>query len=223
MSTIKAPWIRKQRRTLTIKVSDTLKDAIRTGRLKPNEKLVESQLTFELGISRTPIRESLNRLEVEGYVKRLPSGGYAVVDLNLQRVRELCEVRQALEGYAARLACKRATEKQIKTLEQIQKKMNEAHKKRDIDSMQKLNGKFHTALCYASGNEQITARVQVLRGYFFSRKVLQFLSVNDWQESIAEHQQLINAIKKQECDSISKVMHNHIQRRIDFYAEHMST
>jgi len=165
----------------------------------------------------------LNRLEVEGYVKRLPSGGYAVVDLNLQRVRELCEVRQALEGYAAHLACKRATEKQIKTLEQIQKKMNEAHKKGDIDSMQKLNGKFHTALCYASGNEQITARVQVLRGYFFSRKVLQFLSVNDWQESIAEHQQLINAIKKQECDSISKVMHNHIQRRIDFYAEHMST
>ena len=222
MYRIKSLQTNKQRRTLAMEVLDALREAISTGKLRPNEKLVESQLTSALGVSRTPFREALNRLEVEGYVKRLPSGGYAVVDLSLQQFRELSEVRQALEGYMAQLVCERATKKQIKALERLQEKMKKAYEREDLDSIYKLNSKFHTELCCACGNEQLTAHVQALRGHFFSRRVFRFLTLSDWQESIAQHQQLIDAIKNHECVSISQIMHKHLQRSIGFYARQLT-
>ena len=98
-------------------VSETLRQAIQDGVLKPGERLMEIPLAEELGVSRTPIREAIRKLELEGFVVMIPRRGTYVANISLKDITQVFEIRSALEELAAGLAAERITEEEIETLE----------------------------------------------------------------------------------------------------------
>ena len=102
-------------------VCETLRDAIRKGILEPGERLMEVQLAEELGISRTPVREAIRKLEQEGYVIMMPRRGTYVSDISTNDVKEIFEIRSALESLATGLAARRIEPDELETLQNLQK------------------------------------------------------------------------------------------------------
>lgn len=132
---------------------ERLRQAIVTGNLRPNQRLVESEIAKRLGISRTPVREALKQLEMQGYLSRLRSGGLIVTDHSPSQIRNLYEIREALETMALRLACQRATQEQVDRAVEYHARSLEVIRNRDINQFIELNSTFHNELFSACGNE----------------------------------------------------------------------
>ena len=100
-------------------VCETLRDAIRKGKLKPGERLMESQLAEDLGVSRTPVREAIRKLELEGYVIMMPRRGTYVANLSIRDVNEVFEIRTSLDSLASGLAAERITDEELERLQRL--------------------------------------------------------------------------------------------------------
>ena len=100
-------------------VCETLRDAIRKGTLKPGERLMEIQLAEELGVSRTPVREAIRKLELEGYVIMMPRRGTYVANLSIRDVNEVFEIRTSLDSLASGLAAERITDEELERLQRL--------------------------------------------------------------------------------------------------------
>ena len=100
-------------------VCETLREAIRKGTLKPGERLMEIQLAEELGVSRTPVREAIRKLELEGYVIMMPRRGTYVANLSIRDVNEVFEIRTSLDSLASGLAAERITEEELERLQRL--------------------------------------------------------------------------------------------------------
>ena len=100
-------------------VCETLRDAIRKGVLKPGERLMEIQLAEELGVSRTPVREAIRKLELEGYVIMMPRRGTYVANLSIRDVNEVFEIRTSLDSLASGLAAERITDEELERLQRL--------------------------------------------------------------------------------------------------------
>lgn len=107
-------------------VFNTLRQAILKGELAPGERLMEIQLAERLGVSRTPIREAIRKLELEGLVLMIPRKGAEVAKISEKSLRDVLEVRRSLEELAIELACQRMTEEEINSLEQTQEEFKKA-------------------------------------------------------------------------------------------------
>ena len=97
-------------------VFQTLRQAILRGELKPGERLMEIHLAQKLGVSRTPVREAIRKLELEGLVLMIPRKGAIVAEITVQDLEDVLEVRMALEELAVKIACKRITEEQLEEI-----------------------------------------------------------------------------------------------------------
>mgnify|MGYP003604270036 CR=1 FL=1 len=100
-------------------VCETLRDAIRKGILRPGERLMEIQLAEELGVSRTPVREAIRKLELEGYVIMMPRRGTYVANLSIRDVNEVFEIRTSLDSLASGLAAERITDEELESLQRL--------------------------------------------------------------------------------------------------------
>ena len=111
-------------------VFNTLRQAILRGELKPGERLMEIQLANKLGVSRTPIREAIRKLELEGLVLMIPRKGAEVAEITEKNMRDVLEVRKALEELAVQLACDKITKEEIEEMKKAaedSKKIGRAH------------------------------------------------------------------------------------------------
>ena len=113
-------------------VFNTLRQAILRGELKPGERLMEIQLANKLGVSRTPIREAIRKLELEGLVLMIPRKGAEVAEITEKNLRDVLEVRKALEELAVKLACDRMTDEQMDKLKKAAKEFEEVLKTEDV-------------------------------------------------------------------------------------------
>ncbi len=142
---------------------ERLRQAIVTGNLRPNQRLVESEIAKRLGISRTPVCEALKQLEMQGYLSRLRSGGLIVTDHSPSQIRNLYEIREALETMALRLACQRATQEQVDRAAEYHARSLEVIRNRDVNQFIELNSAFHNELFSACGNEQLWSLLRTFR------------------------------------------------------------
>ena len=113
-------------------VFNTLRQAILRGELKPGERLMEIQLANKLGVSRTPIREAIRKLELEGLVLVIPRKGAEVADIKEKSLRDVLEVRKALEELSVQLACEKITKEEIEELKEAAETFKKAQKTKDI-------------------------------------------------------------------------------------------
>ena len=127
-------------------VCETLRDAVRRGVLKPGERLMEIQLAEELGVSRTPVREAIRKLEMEGYVIMMPRRGTYIADLSIRDINEVFEIRTSLESLASGLAAERITEDELEKLQRLLVQIGTHIKSGDMESIVRTDTEFHDLL-----------------------------------------------------------------------------
>ncbi len=136
-------------------VFDYMKNAIITGELKPGERLMEVQLAEKLGVSRTPVREAIRKLELEGLVVMVPRKGAYVSDLDAKDLLNVLEVRSSLEGLAASLAAERITDEEIERLKGILEEFQKNIELGDNEALIRLDKEFHDLIFAASRNDKL--------------------------------------------------------------------
>jgi DNA-binding GntR family transcriptional regulator len=197
----------------------TLKQKIVTLELPPASLLNEAELMAELGLGRTPIREALLRLAFENLVVILPRRGTIVADLNVSDLQKIFEMRLELEIYAIRLATERATPAQIAEMEQLFANSDEIISQGDPHQLMALDHQAHQLLAKAAHNEFLEETLERLYSQGLRLWYLLLHKVSRLPEAIAEHQQMIAAVKAADSQRAAEVMRAHIT---NFQAQLMS-
>lgn len=192
-------------------VFETIRNAILSGTLKPGERLMEVQMAESLGVSRTPVREAIRKLELEGLVIMLPRKGAFVSDLTVKDITEVLEIRGALEGLAAGLAAARIDEKELEELEIKALKFHKAVEGNDIEEVIRTDFEFHDAMLKSSKNEKLIQlnnnqieQVQRFREIYHKE-------VNKSKEISKEHYGIVEAISDRDINKAEKLARAHVE------------
>ena len=185
----------ERHQTLREKILETIREAILKGDLKPGEKVAEPELAEQFGISRTPIREAFRQLESEGYLTVIPRKGAVVAALSKRDVQEFYEVKSILEGYAAELAAKNLSEKELAKLEAINERLKQLANDGDVKTFYKVHNEFHETFLKAANNDKLYDLIKQL-GMKFSRMRMASLAVAGRMAiSVSEHDKLLDAFR----------------------------
>jgi len=186
-----------------------LVEAIQTGRLKPGDRVREVELTQWLNISRTPIREALNKLENEGLVTALPHRGMVVTELDYQAVMELYQMREVLESTAAGLAAKHACDAEKAALQDILHLQEAEIDNPEVQAQQ--NRLFHNAIYHAAHNRYLLQSLNSLKHALILLGATTYQIPGRAEVALAEHKALVNAICKNDSAAAETAMKKHIQ------------
>ncbi|WP_305043414.1 GntR family transcriptional regulator [Geoalkalibacter sp.] len=185
----------ERHQTLREKILETIRDAILRGVLKPGEKVAEPELAERFGISRTPIREAFRQLESEGYLTVIPRKGAVVAALSERDIKEFYAIKAILEGYAARIAAKKLSDKEIERLEAINQRLQQLADEGDVKAFYRTHNEFHELFIRAAGNQKLAELINQLV-IKFNRPRLASLSLpGRMQISVNEHSRLLDAFK----------------------------
>jgi DNA-binding GntR family transcriptional regulator len=143
-------------------VFNTLRQEILTGKLKPGERLMEIHLANKLGVSRTPIREAIRKLELEGLVIMIPRRGAEVAQITLKSLEDVMEVRRALDVLAIELACERMGDEDLEKLRQACENFNVAVETKDTRNIAEADVAFHDLIVLSTGNTRLIQLVNNL-------------------------------------------------------------
>jgi DNA-binding GntR family transcriptional regulator len=186
-----------------------LRDAIQTGDLKPGDRLLEVELAKLLGSSRTPVREALGRLESDGLAVRDPHRGMIIAELDGSMIAELYAVREVLEGTAAALAARHASEAEISTLRQIADR--DRAFAREPERLAKNNRLFHEALYRSAHNRYLLKTLSALHGSMDLVRTSLAYNERRIELTIEQHQGIVAAIERQDSKAAEEVTRAHIQ------------
>ena len=143
-------------------VFNTLRQAILTGELKPGERLMEIHLANKLGVSRTPIREAIRKLELEGLVTMIPRRGAEVAQITEKSMNDVLEVRRALDALCVELACERITQEDMGRLKQACEAFEAAVRTRDVKKIARADVELHDIIVQATGNQRLVQLIHNL-------------------------------------------------------------
>ena len=192
--------------TLRERIVEFVKDAIIKGRLKPGERVPESELAEMFGISRTPIREAFRQLESEGFITFTPRKGAIVSPITDKDVIEFYAIKGLLEGYAAKMACCKISDKEIRRMEDLNSQMTKCAERNDVKNFFKLDNQLHDVFLKICGNDKLYNLIHVLVQQFerFRRTSLS-LSGRMWS-SVKQHNEIIEAFKKRDVDLVERLV-----------------
>ena len=196
-------------------VFNTLRQAILRGEFKPGERLMEIQLANKLGVSRTPIREAIRKLELEGLVIMIPRKGAEVADITEKSLRDVLEVRKALEELAVQLACEKITQEELEELEQAGENFKKVLKKsKDITEVAEADVRFHDVIYMATDNQKLIHLLNKLREQMYRYRVEYLKREEAHPQLIAEHAAIIEHISKGEKKAATDIMCKHIDNQV---------
>jgi GntR family transcriptional regulator, rspAB operon transcriptional repressor len=194
------------------RVYATLKHRILTCAMLPGQRVIEKELCTEMAISRTPLREALNRLALEGLVVLRPFRGYVIAPLTVADFRELCEFRRILESEAAALSALRATAEDIEELSARTTLEYTVGDQQTYPAYLRNNSAFHLALVRCTHNSQLISAVMSALDHH-QRPLYLGLEVGiDAKASTAEHVEVVNAVRNHDPDRARALMLLHIGR-----------
>jgi DNA-binding GntR family transcriptional regulator len=188
-----------------------LREAIMAGRLQPGDRLAEVELARHFGVSRTPVRQAIFRLETEHFAERLTHGGLAVRGLTEAEVLEVYTVRAALDGLAASLAAVSALPADQARLRWLNDRVREAHTRRDLAVVAELNIQVHEALCEAAHNDMLLHFTRQLHDRVRRFGPTTFSVQGRAAEALAEHVALIEAIESGAPETAEQLAREHMQ------------
>jgi DNA-binding GntR family transcriptional regulator len=198
-------------------VYDTLAEMIASGTLKPGQHLVESELADQLGVSRQPIREALQRLAVDGWVELRPAYGAFVHVPTAEEVGQLLGVRSVLESYSAREAAEHATADSAARLHELYRAGTAALASDDQGALVTANADLHDYIVQMSGNKVLAALISQVerRVRWYYTPIARPRGKDAWQE----HEILIKAIADGDAATAEQVMRQHTERTTEFYRQ----
>lgn len=204
-------------------VFNTLRQAILRGELKPGERLMEIQLANKLGVSRTPIREAIRKLELEGLVLMIPRKGAEVADITEKSLRDVLEVRRALEELSVQLACEKITQEEIGELERAAEEFKKILKSDDITEIAEADVRFHDVIYMATDNQKLILLLNNLREQMYRYRVEYLKNPKVHQKLIREHEEIIEHIKKREKEAAIEIVCKHIDNQVDAVTDTIRT
>ena len=194
-------------------VFNTLRNAILTGELSPGERLMEIKLADKLGVSRTPIREAIRKLELEGLVVNTPRKGAEVANISAEDLRDVLEVRRSLEVLAISLACEKKTDETLALLyENIDafKHSIDAEATSDIAS---VDVTFHDIIYKATGNNRLIQILNNISEQMYRYRFEYIKNKESWNRLVEEHMNIYEAIKNRDKDLAVKSILLHIDNQ----------
>ena len=200
------------RQSLHTHASAKLRDMIVEDELSPGTRLVEADLCALLGISRTPLREAFKVLASEGLVELLPNRGARVTGITRGETKDLFEVIAGLEALAVDSACERMSAEELAELETMHKRLLEWHRKRRRREYFALNHRIHEAVVAFSRNKTLVDTHARLLTRARRSRYRAILTVERWDESVREHDELMRALVRRDARAASAVWRKHVLR-----------
>lgn len=200
-------------------VFENLRNAILEGDLKAGKRLMEVQLAEQLGVSRTPIREAIRKLELEGLVVMLPRKGAYVANMSFKDLIDVLEIRASLEGLAAYLASERHREEDIAELERVANEFEKSVRETDIDNVLKKDIEFHEKIFSMANNKKL---YQLINSLWEQVHRFRMTYVSDYEASLSlvdEHNKILEAIKCGDSELAKKYATEHIELAEQFFME----
>ncbi len=200
----------RERRSLGQDVFDYLKNAIIDQTIAPGERLVESKIADMLGISRTPLREALHKLEREDWIEKIPSGGYMVVTLTKDDIEQTFGIRSVLEAYAASLAAQNHVEKDLVPLEKKMKQYQDCLGQNDPTKLQQINTEFHDLLYALSGSPKLIKMINQLRAQISRFRQIILKQEQFAHQSNDDHIRMLSLIRARDGKGVEQLVRHHI-------------
>ena len=201
-------------------VFQTLRKAILKGELQPGERLMEVQLANRLGVSRTPIREAIRKLELEGLVTMIPRRGAEVAEITEKNMRDVLEVRRALEELAVKIACEKITEEELERLGKVAKKFRNVMHGDDLMKITEADVEFHEALAAASHSEVFEVTLQLFISMISDFRN-RFYSLSDYISQAREsHMAIYEAVRDRDVAKARYEVERHLLIAQSFIEQH---
>jgi DNA-binding GntR family transcriptional regulator len=194
------------------KIYNYLREQVLNGEFQPHQHLIEARIAREIGTSRTPVREALHSLELEGLIESKPRVGYVVKPISEQEVEEICEIRMAIEGVAARWAMEKAHKKLVAELKENISISDERASRGDVKTFVDLDARFHEILARFSGSQRLLELAQTLRRHMLRYRVQSIYSGDNVVRAIEGHKRILRGIEKRDLDEVNKAIRHHMEQ-----------
>ena len=191
---------------------DLVLEAIDQGEFRPGDRLVEAELAERFGVSRTPIREALQRLETQGVLSR-DGRSLVVASLNHDQLGELYVVRAELEGLAARLAAQHAAPEEIRVLREMSRKDREFLGRPDL--LARANKRFHHQIHLASHNRYLIQQLDMVHRAMILIATTSLAAEGRGEKALEEHEQIVAAIEARDGEAADLALRQHISRAFE--------
>ncbi|MDI1284241.1 MAG: GntR family transcriptional regulator [Reyranella sp.] len=201
------------RSTLPEAAAERLRTLIIEGTLAPGARLNERELSEQLGVSRTPLREAFRILAGDGLLVQLPNRGAQVVALSAEDARHGFDVMGALEGLAGELAVTRVTDADIEDLRALQAEMETAHAERDLPAYYRVNRAIHDRLNAIAGNPILTHTYRTLNTRLHALRFRSNLNTAKWNQAVAEHRDMIAALAVRDGAALRDMLIRHLRAK----------
>lgn len=194
-------------------VFNTLRQEILTGKLKPGERLMEIHLANKLGVSRTPIREAIRKLELEGLVIMIPRRGAEVAQITLKSLKDVMEVRRALDVLAIELACERMGREELDSLHQACENFKAAVRTKDTRIMAEADVAFHDKIVLSTGNTRLIQLVSNLSEQMYRYRFEYLKDASSHEMLQQEHMEMYQGISQKDKAMAADVVRKHINNQ----------
>lgn len=191
----------------------TVRDAIRTGAIRSGERLIEVELAEALAMSRTPVREALRRLEVEKLIENLPRRGLVVPTITLDDLVEIFEIREVLEGLAARRAAQRIGPAEVEAMRVAVERTEAAWREEDLHALSEGSRAFHDLLRTGSRNTRLPELIRLLEDAHRSWWLHQFAPERT-EAAVREHRAIFEAVERHDVEVAERLTREHVQNAL---------
>lgn len=204
--------IKDERKYLRDIIFEKLQQAIFSGKFKSGDRITEKEIAEELRVSRTPVREALYRLASTGLIKIIPHRGFLISRWSSREIKDVIELRIALEVFAVKLAIQRILPNEINELKSLIVKMEKAVKKEDMIEASHLNSLFHDKIILASKNKELFGVMEPIKNKIYHFRIISIFTPSRLKASYKEHEGILDALINKNTKLAQKLISQHIQK-----------
>lgn len=194
-------------------VFNTLREAILHGELQPGERLMEISLANRLGVSRTPVREAIRKLELEGLVIMVPRKGAQVAQITEKDLNDVLEVRLGLEELVMRFACERIDDEQLKEIAEAAGRFEQLMESNDVTALAQADVQFHERIYDATQNKRLVQIISNIREQMYRYRIEYLKDSTARENLVKEHRGIYQALKNKDCVLAHQWMRKHIENQ----------
>ena len=202
----------KEAKTIRKRIHEHLREELLSGKLPPHQRLIEAKIAKEIGTSRTPVREALHSLELEGLIESIPRVGYVVRLIGEEEVEEICQIRAVIEGLAARWAIRKDRDELIRELGTNISSCEEKVLNGDVRFFVESDAQFHEILCRFSGSKRLLELAQTFRHHMLRYRRQSIYVKDNVLRAIEGHKGILVAIKKADQEEIDRAIRDHLEQ-----------
>lgn len=197
-------------KSLTSIIFDKIREDILNGKYQRGEKLVEAKLADELGVSRTPVREALKQLELDGLVDNIPNRGVVVKGISALDVQDIYTIREAVEAIAAGWAVERMSDEEIESLQEIYELMEFYTFKKDVDKIFELNTTFHETIYRGTKSRYLEHILKDFQQFIKSTRRKALGLEGRAESALVEHKSIVDAFKSRDKETAVELTRKHV-------------